>query len=152
MRPPLTRDDRALVADQQNDLRIGRVDPDVLIVVAARRAAQPRPGLAAVASTHGHDAGDCRRRPDSSGRRAAPADRRRRCASAGRGSVGDAGPGLAAHRRSDKICPAAAGLLAAVVAYDASRIARRDRDVDLHEFAGRPLRQLLPGACRRRST
>ena len=39
---------RALVTDQENDVWIFRIDPQVLIVIAARRAAQAHPGLAAV--------------------------------------------------------------------------------------------------------
>ncbi len=38
----------ALIAAQQNHIRVVRINPNVLIIVAARRAAKRRPGLAAV--------------------------------------------------------------------------------------------------------
>src|SRR5690348_2095460 len=44
-------DDGALVADQQNDVGIVRADPEVLVIVAAGRAAQAGPALAAVTGT-----------------------------------------------------------------------------------------------------
>src|SRR2546423_872196 len=46
--PTIDGDDCALIAAQQNDVRVVRIDPDVLIIVAARRAAQSRPSLAAI--------------------------------------------------------------------------------------------------------
>src|SRR5690606_5775766 len=51
-------DDRALVGDHEQDVGVVRVDPDVLVVVAARRAAYRRPGDAAVfgAPKHGRAA------------------------------------------------------------------------------------------------
>ena len=40
--------DRTLVAAEQNDAVVGRINPDVLIVVAAGRSAKGSPGPAAV--------------------------------------------------------------------------------------------------------
>src|SRR5581483_5001995 len=41
-------DDRSLIAGDENGLGIVGIDPDVLIVVAPRRAAKARPRLAAI--------------------------------------------------------------------------------------------------------
>src|SRR5579872_22866 len=49
--------DGALVADQQDGVRILGADPDVLVVIAAGRAANAGPGLAPVGGAHGHNAG-----------------------------------------------------------------------------------------------
>src|SRR5580692_3261040 len=51
------RDEGALIANQQNDAGIVGVDPQILIVVAARRPAKTGPGFAAVGGLHGHGAG-----------------------------------------------------------------------------------------------
>ena len=50
-------DERALVADQKNNVRIVGIDPEVLIIVAAGRAAKAGPGFAAVGGPHGDGAG-----------------------------------------------------------------------------------------------
>src|SRR6267378_4289855 len=42
-------DDRALIAGQQNNVRVVWIDPDVLVIVASRRTAERHPGLTAVA-------------------------------------------------------------------------------------------------------
>ena len=47
----------ALIADQKNNVRIVGVDPQILIVVAARRPAKTGPGFAAVVGLHGYGAG-----------------------------------------------------------------------------------------------
>ena len=47
-RTAIGRDDGALVGDDQDDVRVVRVDPDLLVVVAAGRAAHRRPVRAAV--------------------------------------------------------------------------------------------------------
>src|SRR5207237_1984533 len=44
----INRDNRPLIAAEQNDVRIVRVDPNVLVIVAARRAAPAFPSFAAV--------------------------------------------------------------------------------------------------------
>ena len=50
-------DDRALVRAQQNDVGIIRIDPNVLVIVAAGRAAPAVPGFAAVRRFPTNDAG-----------------------------------------------------------------------------------------------
>ena len=50
-------DERALVADQQNNVGEVRIDPQILIVVAAGRAAKAGPGFAAVRGAHRHNGG-----------------------------------------------------------------------------------------------
>ena len=59
-----------------------RIDPDVLVVVAARRAAKPHPRLPAIARAHGHDARAVHHvgilRVDSRHRQVAAADLQRR--------------------------------------------------------------------------
>src|SRR6185312_16071156 len=59
-RAAVAGDDRALVGDHEQDVGVVRVDPDVLVVVAARRAAYCAPGDAAVlgAPEHGRAAVD----------------------------------------------------------------------------------------------
>ena len=52
------RDDDALIAGERDDLRVVGIDEDVLVVVAAGRAAQTEPGLASVGGLPGDDAGD----------------------------------------------------------------------------------------------
>src|SRR5439155_6986194 len=51
------RDDRALVRAQQNDVGIIRVNPNILVIVAAGRAAPTVPGFAAVRRFPTNDAG-----------------------------------------------------------------------------------------------
>ncbi len=50
-------DERALIADQQNDVGKVRIDPKILIIVTAGRAAKTHPRFAAVSRAHGHGAG-----------------------------------------------------------------------------------------------
>ncbi len=52
------RDDGALIADQQNDLGVIRIDPEILIIVAARRAAEASPRLGSICRFPCHRAGD----------------------------------------------------------------------------------------------
>ena len=54
----MTDNDRALVADDQDDVGIVGVDPDALVIVAARSAAEAGPGLAAVGGFPRDGAGD----------------------------------------------------------------------------------------------
>ena len=70
------RDDCALVADDQNDAGIVGIDPDVLVVVASRRAAKTGPRLAPVDGFPGNRATSCKRRPDFWGRAWGRAGRR----------------------------------------------------------------------------
>ena len=51
-------DDGSLIADDSNDLRIVGIDPEILVIVSAGRAAETRPGLAAVCRFPGDRAGD----------------------------------------------------------------------------------------------
>src|SRR5437763_10964980 len=50
-------DDRALIADQQNNVAAVGIDPEILVIIAARRSAKSGPRLATVTRTHGHRAG-----------------------------------------------------------------------------------------------
>ena len=50
-------DDRALVCDQQDNVGVVRIDPQVLIIISARRTADAFPRLATIARFHRHDAG-----------------------------------------------------------------------------------------------
>src|SRR4029079_9314772 len=50
-------DDRPLVAGEQNDLRVARIDPNVLIIVTTRGAAPAIPGLAAISRSPTNYAG-----------------------------------------------------------------------------------------------
>jgi hypothetical protein len=50
-------DDRALVRAQQNDVGIIWIDPNILVIVAARRATPAVPGFAAVRRLPTNDAG-----------------------------------------------------------------------------------------------
>ncbi len=52
------RDDGALIADQQNDVAVVGIDPQILIIVAAGRSAKAGPGFAAIGRAHGHGAGN----------------------------------------------------------------------------------------------
>ena len=45
-------DDRALIAHQQNNVAVVGVDPEILVIVAARRSAKSGPRFAAVGRTH----------------------------------------------------------------------------------------------------
>src|SRR5258705_12704751 len=54
--PAVNGDYRALVAGQNDDVRVVRINPNVLIIVAARCAAKRRPGLASVGRLPGDNA------------------------------------------------------------------------------------------------
>src|SRR6202167_2631842 len=47
-------DESALVAHEKNNVGVVGIDPEILIVVAAGRAAKSEPGFAAVGGLHGH--------------------------------------------------------------------------------------------------
>ena len=49
-------DERALVADEKNNVWVVGIDPEILVVVAAGSAAESGPGLAAVGGLHGYSA------------------------------------------------------------------------------------------------
>ena len=51
-------DDCALIANQQNDLRILRIDPKILIIIAARSATKAHPGLPTIRRACSHNARD----------------------------------------------------------------------------------------------
>ena len=55
--PGVDADKRALIAHQQDDVRKVRIDPEILIIISAGRAAQAGPRFAAVGRAHRHDAG-----------------------------------------------------------------------------------------------
>src|ERR1700733_10639198 len=46
-------DERALIAYEKNNVWVVRIDPEILIVVAAGSAAEAKPGFAAVGRLHG---------------------------------------------------------------------------------------------------
>src|ERR1700719_4845494 len=48
--------ERALIADEKDNVGIVGVDPKILVIVATRCAAKSGPGLAAVCGSHGHSA------------------------------------------------------------------------------------------------
>ena len=56
-RSAIDRHEGALIANQKNNVWIVGIDPQILIVVAARRPAKTRPGFAAVGGLHGYGAG-----------------------------------------------------------------------------------------------
>ena len=56
--PAVDGDGRALINREQDNLRIVRVDPDAVIIVAARRAFPRREGCASVGGLIGRDVGD----------------------------------------------------------------------------------------------
>ena len=140
-------DHRALVGGEQDDVRVVRVDPDVLVVVAARRAAQAGPGLAAVLRAHGDDGGavdDVRvLRVDGHHRQIAAADPHQRP-----WVVGDALPGGAGVVRAVEPLPLARLVAAAgrrrQQRVDAVGPARRDRQVGLHDLVGEAAGELAP--------
>ena len=141
--PAVDRDDGALIAGERDDVGIGRVDPRPLIVVAAGRAAKRAPRLAAVdrlprhRARHDHDVGIFRVHLGDRQVAAADAARRPRVG-------GDARPALAGVIGS--IDPDAARARDRGV--DAIAVARRDRDVRLHDAFGRQtVRQRLPRAA-----
>src|SRR5260370_12067308 len=47
--------DGALIAHQQDDLRIIGIDPEILIIIPAARSPNARPSLAPILRTHRHD-------------------------------------------------------------------------------------------------
>ena len=48
---------RALIANEQNNFRVGGINPDVLIIVASGCSAKTHPGFPAVRRAHRYDAG-----------------------------------------------------------------------------------------------
>ena len=137
------RDDRALIARHRDDVRIVRVDPRALIVVAAGRAAQRDPVLAAVLRAIADGARDDHRvgilRVDRRHRQVTAADASRRPR-----VDGNPRPVLACvvgPVDADRARVGHGGI-------DPIRIARSDRDVSLHDTVaftpGQPLRQLSP--------
>src|SRR5207302_10113526 len=50
--PGVHTDQRALIADEQNDAWKVRIDPKILIIISARRAATAGPGCSAVCRAH----------------------------------------------------------------------------------------------------
>ena len=133
-------DDRPLIARERDDVRIVRVDPAALIVVASRRAADAAPRLAAVDRSPRHDAGHEDGvgifRVDERNRQIASADaaRRTRIGRDSRPAVACVVRAIDADRlpRRDR-------------RVDAARLARRDRDVGLHDVLRQTACQRTPG-------
>ena len=141
-------DERALVADQRDDARIVRVDPQVLVVVAARSASQRQPGAAAVAGLHGDDAGavdDIRIAGiDAHHGQIAAADAQRRA-----GVRGDALPALAGVVGAKHAQSRRRGVVTRLIGphrgIQAPRRARRDRNVDLRQVRRQARAEARPG-------
>src|SRR5246127_950777 len=55
-RAAIHRDDRALVTDHQNNVAVVGIDPKILVVIAAGRTAESRPGFASIGRAHGDGA------------------------------------------------------------------------------------------------
>ena len=133
------RDHRALVDDQQHDVRIVRVPPDVLVVVAARCALERHERLAAVGRLVADDVSDDQRvwilrvhvRHDF----VDPADRPL--------IGGDARPGLAGVIGSEYSSAVVSRFQRDV---DTSRTARRDGELGVDDASRQSLRERLP--CR----
>ena len=87
-------DDGSLIADQQDDVAVVGIDPEVLVVVAAGSATKTEPGFSAIRRLHGDGAGhnhDVRILwIDPRDRQISSAD-----AAGGTGIVGDLRPGVA---------------------------------------------------------
>ena len=148
----IRRDHGALVGHRDDDLRIVRVDPDALVVVAARRAAHGAPRQPAVHGPphHGRGAVDDVRvfGVDGDGREIAAADagerahvlrQSRRCARSTNGlePVGATVSGLVETNRALSWCDHGV---------EDVRIARGDRHVGLLDRR-QALRQLVPGGA-----
>ena len=134
------RDDRALVAGEENNLRVVGIDPDVLVIVAAGRAAPAFPGLATVGrlpANHTRRINDVRIfRIDPHHRQIAAADPRAR-AFIGRGQ----GPVFAGVIRAIKF----PGVEGGDGGKERARVARCNRELGLDDVVRQTLRQLLPG-------
>ena len=133
------RDGRALVARVEDDVAVRGVDPEILIVVAARGALEGlerAPAVGRFPGDRGHDEYRVRiRGVDRDPRQVAAADPR------GRPVVGGPGPRLAAVVRAEE--PGAAGERDHGV--DAARVRRSDGDIDLDDGVGRGRLELAPG-------
>src|SRR5208282_5651115 len=57
-RAAIYRDDRALVADDENNVAVVGIDPEILVIVAPGRATESHPGFAAIARAHRNGADD----------------------------------------------------------------------------------------------
>src|SRR5262249_42385778 len=136
------RDHGALIAAEHDDVGIDGIDPHVLVVVAAGRAAQSRPGLAAV------DRSRADRGRDIHGIGVLGIDARHReiAAADARGGpriIGDHGPGLAAVVGAVEL-DAGTGRHAGD---QARRLRRGDGQVGLHDVGGKAAAQLRPGGA-----
>ena len=132
------RDDRALVDHQHHDVRIVRVPPQILIVVAARGALEGQECLSTIGRLVADDIGDDDRVGifwvDVRDHLVDAADRtcvRRR-----------AGPRLAGVVRSINPGPGAAGFDRCV---HTTRVARRDGELGVDDAVWQPFGQLFPG-------
>src|SRR5229473_7291346 len=139
--PAVHRYQSSLIADQNNDVGIIGVDPQVLIVVTARCAAEAAPGLAGIRGLHGHgaravnDVGILRVHLRS--REIATAD-----APCGTGIVGHARPALAGIVGAVNPKSATAGGYGCV---QATRIAGSDGYIDLREITRQAVGESMPG-------
>ena len=156
------RNDAALIGNDEQNLRIVRIDPDLLIVVAARRAAHGRPVHAAVLASPHHGRRGIHNvlvlRIHRDGRQVAATDPRERPRIDFRlrrtgGRDGYAAPVLAAVGRLEeaddaghRIGAAAAGgrHVASRCRIQHARVARGNGDVRLND-ARQPVGQLSPG-------
>src|SRR6476661_5025445 len=137
--PAIHGDDRALVHAQQNDVRIIRINPNVLIIVTAWRAAPTIPGFPAIVRFPTNDAGrvnDLRIFGiELQHGQIAPANSK-----PGAGIISCPTPGLAAVIRTIKFCDG--------LCFDRSekhfRRARGDREIRLYDVVRQTFVQLAP--------
>src|SRR5580658_93055 len=138
---------RALIANQQHNVRIIGIDPHVLIVVAARSSAKTRPRFSTVHRLHGY----CARaiddvwifRVNSWHRQVASAD-----APSGPGIGGDALPVFTCIIGTINPNIGALTTFATRTGHrgeEPAGLARRNREIHLDDALGQPIRQRFPG-------
>ncbi len=136
-------DNCTLIADQKNNAAVVGIDPEVLIVVAAGRAAKAGPRLAAVGGAHGDGAGHIN---DVGILGINPGKRQIAAADAASGTriIGDLGPTLTRVVRAvDAEFPRGLG----ESCVKSMRIAGSDGHVDLRKILGQTVLQSMPGAA-----
>ena len=144
------RHQRPLIGHQQNNFRIIRIDPKILIIIPARRPANARPGLPTVRRTHRHNA-----RAINHIRifRVRPRDRQISAANThSRSRIGgNLRPIFPRIIRAIKSQPFPRSIFPSLVRphrrIDPLRIAGRHGNINLHQVFRQPIRQLLPSTA-----